>query len=167
MNEPDLISGSSQLPNIVPVIDTIPADLLTPLSVYLKLSMGAKDSFLLESVEGGENLARFSFIGAEPEFVVRGNDRATTIMNVPDDRTINSGQFRHSLIDGPGLAGADFRLGARSGAAGCARASALPTTPAHMAIATMCRTTLPSFTFGHVTWRRPAASTRWRTPASR
>jgi anthranilate synthase component 1 len=79
MNEPDLISGSSQLPNIVPVIDTIPADLLTPLSVYLKLSKGAKDSFLLESVEGGENLARFSFIGAEPEFVVRGNDRQTTV----------------------------------------------------------------------------------------
>lgn len=47
----------------------MPADLLTPLSVYLKLSVSAKNSFLLESVEGGKSLARYSFIGADPERV--------------------------------------------------------------------------------------------------
>ncbi len=47
--------------NIVPVIETLAADLLTPLAVYLKISHSADYSFLLESVEGGENLARYSF----------------------------------------------------------------------------------------------------------
>ena len=56
--------------NVVPVVETMPADLLTPLSVYLKLSADAKYSFLLESVEGGKSLARYSFIGADPESVL-------------------------------------------------------------------------------------------------
>lgn len=60
--------------NVIPVIETLPADLLTPLAVYLKLSKAAKNSFLLESVEGGESLARYSFIGAGPTMIVSGND---------------------------------------------------------------------------------------------
>ena len=43
----------------------LPADLETPLSVYLKLA-GDKPSFLLESVSGGERVARYSFIGIRP-----------------------------------------------------------------------------------------------------
>ncbi len=54
----------------MPVVETMPADLLTPLSVYLKLSANMKNSFLLESVEGGKSLARYSFIGANPETVL-------------------------------------------------------------------------------------------------
>lgn len=42
------------------------ADLLTPLAVYLRLSDGITNSFLLESVEGGKSVARYSFIGADP-----------------------------------------------------------------------------------------------------
>ena len=57
---------------VSPVIETMPADLLTPLAVYLKLSANTKYSFLLESVEGGANLARYSFIGADPVEVVTG-----------------------------------------------------------------------------------------------
>ena len=49
---------------LIPVVETMPADLLTPLAVYLRLSAGAANSFLLESVEGGKSLARYSFIGA-------------------------------------------------------------------------------------------------------
>lgn len=60
----DLIE-SIQISNLVPVIRELPADLETPVSVYLKLS-GAKPSFLLESVTGGEQLARYSFIGVNP-----------------------------------------------------------------------------------------------------
>ena len=56
--------------NVIPVVHNMPADLLTPLAVYLKLSANARHSFLLESVEGGRNLARYSFIGADPEMVV-------------------------------------------------------------------------------------------------
>ena len=65
--------------DLIPVVETISADLLTPLAVYLKLSKGETNSFLLESVEGGESLARYSFIGARPEAIVRGNSRITRV----------------------------------------------------------------------------------------
>jgi len=56
-----------------PVVRELPADLETPVSVYLKLA-GQSPSFLLESVTGGENLARYSFIGIQPSraYVLRG-----------------------------------------------------------------------------------------------
>ena len=56
--------------NTIPVYREISADLETPVSAYLKVARGPY-SFLLESVEGGENLARYSFIGAEPLEVLR------------------------------------------------------------------------------------------------
>jgi len=65
--------------NVVPVVETIPADLLTPLAVYLKLSAGSQNSFLLESVEGGESLARYSFIGADPDMIVTGSDESVLV----------------------------------------------------------------------------------------
>jgi anthranilate synthase component 1 len=51
--------------NLIPVYREIVADLETPVSAFLKVSHGGY-SFLLESVEGGERLARYSFIGTEP-----------------------------------------------------------------------------------------------------
>ncbi len=56
--------------NIVPVYREINADLDTPVSAYLKAVSGDY-SFLLESVEGGEHIARYSFIGTEPSSVVK------------------------------------------------------------------------------------------------
>lgn len=56
--------GKSQL-----VWTTAPADLETPVSAYLKLTGDSKNSFLLESVEGGANLGRYSAIGLEPDLV--------------------------------------------------------------------------------------------------
>ena len=50
----------------VPLVRELPADLETPTSVYLKLG-GRGPSFLLESVEGGERVARYSFIGVDPD----------------------------------------------------------------------------------------------------
>lgn len=55
--------------NLVPVYRELPADLETPVSVYLKLR-GQQNSFLLESVEGGEQLARYSFIGVNPSRIL-------------------------------------------------------------------------------------------------
>ncbi|MHB1293918.1 MAG: anthranilate synthase component I [Anaerolineae bacterium] len=55
---------------LVPVVRELPADVETPISVYLKLR-GLGPSFLLESVEGGERLARYSFIGTQPRAIVR------------------------------------------------------------------------------------------------
>ena len=51
--------------NLVPVYREINADLETPVSAYLKIAR-PPHSFLLESVEGGERIARYSFIGTEP-----------------------------------------------------------------------------------------------------
>ncbi len=57
--------------NLVPVYETVRADLLTPVSAYLRLAARAKHSFLLESVEGGERLARYTFLGCDPVEVFR------------------------------------------------------------------------------------------------
>lgn len=70
-------NGSKQmaLNKVIPVVDTMPADLLTPLAVYLRLSEAGQLSFLLESVEGGKSLARYSFIGAGPRRVQAGGKK--------------------------------------------------------------------------------------------
>src|SRR3989442_10100404 len=57
--------------SIIPVYDVFSADLLTPVSAYLRIAQGARYSFLLESVEGGEKIARYTFAGAHPEEVFR------------------------------------------------------------------------------------------------
>src|SRR5450432_2932493 len=57
--------------NLIPVYDVFSADLLTPVSAYLRVAQGARYSFLLESVEGGEKIARYTFAGANPEEVFR------------------------------------------------------------------------------------------------
>jgi anthranilate synthase component 1 len=77
---------------ITPIVDTMPADLLTPLAVFLVLSDSSSNCFLLESVEGGETVARYSFIGADPYAAVmaandhvlfsRFDDGSTTRSNV-------------------------------------------------------------------------------------
>ena len=59
--------------NLVPVCRDIQADLETPVSAYLKIARGDY-SFLLESVEGGERMARYSFIGTEPLLVLWAGD---------------------------------------------------------------------------------------------
>src|SRR3979411_384879 len=61
----------SQPGNLIPVYDVFSADLLTPVSAYLRIAQGARYSFLLESVEGGEKIARYSFAGAHPEEIFR------------------------------------------------------------------------------------------------
>ncbi len=57
--------------NLIPLYDVFSADLLTPVSAYLRVSQGARYSFLLESVEGGEKIARYTFAGANPEEIFR------------------------------------------------------------------------------------------------
>ena len=56
--------------NLVPIYHEMMADLETPVSAYLKIAHG-NYSFLLESVEGGERLARYSFIGTEPSLILK------------------------------------------------------------------------------------------------
>ncbi len=56
--------------DLVPVYRTLLADLETPVSVYLKLAQMGTVSFLLESVEGGEHIGRYSFLGVNPKGVI-------------------------------------------------------------------------------------------------
>lgn len=58
--------------NICPIYREIMADLETPVSAYLKIARGPF-SFLLESVEGGQHIARYSFIGSDPYMILRMN----------------------------------------------------------------------------------------------
>src|ERR1044072_6594222 len=55
----------------VPVMRRVMADLLAPVAAYLKIQRHSPYSFLLESVEGGEKVARYSFLGFNPETIVR------------------------------------------------------------------------------------------------
>src|ERR671926_652612 len=65
--------------NVVPVVRSVLADLQTPVGAFLRVSAGATHAFLLESVEGGERIARYSFIGADPELIVRGRGDTTYV----------------------------------------------------------------------------------------
>src|SRR3954465_6625797 len=56
--------------NLIPVTGRLLADIETPLSAYRKIS-GAGESFLFESVEGGEHLGRYSFVGCNPRAVIK------------------------------------------------------------------------------------------------
>jgi len=57
--------------NVIPVHKSVIADFLTPVSAYLKLEKDRKYAFLLESVEGGATLGRYSFLGCDPFLVCR------------------------------------------------------------------------------------------------
>ena len=63
----------------VPVCKEIRADLLTPLSAFLKVAEHADHAFLFESVEGGEQVARYSFLGKDPFLVLRARDGLTLV----------------------------------------------------------------------------------------
>lgn len=64
---------------VIPVSKDILGDLLTPAAAFLRVAHGRRRVFLLESVEGGERLARYSFIGWDPFMVVRGKGDSVTI----------------------------------------------------------------------------------------
>jgi anthranilate synthase component 1 len=80
--------------DIVPVFEKITADLLTPVLAYLKIRKPGKQSFLLESVEGGEKIARYSFIGCEPGKIFHNNGRTLTI-----ETQAGVGQKEESIFD--------------------------------------------------------------------
>ena len=64
------LAASGTAGNLVPVCRDVTADLDTPVSAFLKVKRG-NHAFLLESVEGGERLSRYSFIGTEPYRILR------------------------------------------------------------------------------------------------
>jgi anthranilate synthase component I len=69
----------AQRGTFVPVCKEIVADLLTPVSAFLKIAEHADYAFLLESVEGGEHVARYSFLGKDPFLILRVRDGRTSL----------------------------------------------------------------------------------------
>ena len=69
--------------NFIPIVETWPADLETPLSTWLKLSSKDSHGVFLESVEGGENLGRWSIVATKPlwEAVCYGKEIVKTWNN--------------------------------------------------------------------------------------
>ncbi len=94
---------------IVPVYERIAADLLTPVTAYLKVRSSEKISFLLESVEGIGRLARYSFIGVDPVEVITNEHFDITIKkngtsgkltgNIFDYLQERINEFHHPVID--------------------------------------------------------------------
>ena len=64
----------AQRGTFVPVCKEIIADLLTPVSAFLKIAEHSDYAFLLESVEGGEHVGRYSFLGKDPFLILRARD---------------------------------------------------------------------------------------------
>ncbi len=86
----EIASGEA---NLIPVYREFAADLETPVSVYLKLMDSMGPSFLLESVEGGEQVGRYSFVGINPRAMISLNGR--TITDTRRDQTTS-----HELAEG-------------------------------------------------------------------
>ena len=63
----------------VPVYKRVLADLLTPISAYMRLGKDANYSFILESVEKGAQYSRYSFIGWNPQMIIRSKNNLTQI----------------------------------------------------------------------------------------
>lgn len=79
----------AQRGNVVPVVRSVLADLHTPVGAFLRINDEAPYAFLLESIEGGERLARYSFLGANPWMVVRGRGPQTIVEIDGHRETIN------------------------------------------------------------------------------
>jgi anthranilate synthase component 1 len=71
---------------VIPVTKTVMADLLTPVSAYLKIERSSPHAFLLESIEGGEKIARYSFLGCAPHTVVRARGKAVILERAGGER---------------------------------------------------------------------------------
>jgi len=105
--------GLVKLGNLIPVYRELSADLDTPVSVFLKLRQGAP-TFLLESVEGGEKLGRYSFMGVGHNMVLKSSGDKAIITRNGDRQKINLDNRdclhiieevleQHSVVKIPGL----------------------------------------------------------------
>lgn len=82
--------------NLIPVYRELPADLETPVSVYLKLQ-DEGPSFLLESVTGGEQVARYSFIGVRPHGLMSTRGEEVYLSNAGQGETVQLNNGRDPL----------------------------------------------------------------------
>ncbi len=72
--------------NLLPVFTEISGDIDTPVSAYFKIAHDQKFSFLLESVEGEEKIARYSFLATDPELLIRSKNKIIEILKIKNNR---------------------------------------------------------------------------------
>jgi anthranilate synthase component 1 len=75
----------------VPVFREVPGDLRTPVSAFLSLGTRSKHAFLLESVLGGERLARYSFLGRDPKATLRVENGRVLLRDDGGERELQEG----------------------------------------------------------------------------
>src|SRR5579864_3867930 len=75
MLQPDFkeFSRLAREATLVPVVKSVSADLLTPVSAFLAISREETHAFLLESIERGEQIGRYTFLGSRPYMRVKGD----------------------------------------------------------------------------------------------
>ncbi|RMD88248.1 MAG: anthranilate synthase component I [Calditrichaeota bacterium] len=88
--------------NIIPVYASFLADMLTPVSAFLRLQSVSNHAFLLESVEGGEKTARYSFLGCQPFCCVQYNGEIIEVEQNGKKETIRGNIFTYmrNILDG-------------------------------------------------------------------
>src|SRR5947199_10561570 len=80
--------------NLIPVMRRLLADFDTPLSAYRKIR-GQGESFLFESVEGGEHIGRYSFVGCNPRAIIRQDGNRIQVIDggkITEQFTVSSDQ---------------------------------------------------------------------------
>src|SRR5688572_11534522 len=92
----DEFKDLAQRGTFVPVYKEIVADMLTPVSAFLKIAEHSDYAFLLESVEGGEQVARYSFLGKDPFLILRSRG-GKTIIDRAGERTASEQPFVAAL----------------------------------------------------------------------
>jgi anthranilate synthase component 1 len=96
---------------LVPVVKSVPADLLTPVSAFLAIAEDEPNAFLLESVEGGEKIGRYTFLGVRPFMTVTARQNEITVRQGRKARRIEGTLFetvrqllrQHKVAQLPGL----------------------------------------------------------------
>ena len=83
--------------NFVPVYQEWIADLDTPVSAWYKVCAGQPYSFLLESVEGGENIGRYSLLGCNPLWILSARGETTTQTHRDGSQVVFTGDPLYSF----------------------------------------------------------------------
>ncbi len=95
MLQPDFkeFSRLAQEATLVPVVKSVSADLLTPVSAFLAIASSEPHAFLLESVERGEQIGRYTFLGARPYMLVKARQGKVEIQRGRKREVLNDNVF--------------------------------------------------------------------------
>ncbi len=78
---------------LVPVTRTVAADLETPVGAFLRVAANEPEAFLLESVEGGEKIGRYTFIGVRPYRTLTARDGQVTVREAGSEHVKDADVF--------------------------------------------------------------------------